>query len=99
VPSSPPAAIDRAGGAAEARPCAISMRVTGLRSLAKRRYLSVALRTDRACRVTVAATGFKKVTARLVPNERTVVRIRRTKGTAKRIVVTAGTAKQTVRAR
>ena len=75
------------------------MRVTGLNSLARRRYLSVALRTDRTCRVTVAAAGFTKATATLQPGRRTVVKIRRTKGKAKRITITAGSAKQTVRAR
>ena len=76
------------------------MRVTGLNSLAKRRYLSVALRTDRTCRVTVAARRLQPTaTATLQPGKRTVVKIRRTKGKAKRITITAGSAKQTVRAR
>jgi len=75
------------------------MRVTGLNSLKKRRYLAVALRTNRTCRVTVTASGFTKATATLQPGKRTVVKIRRTKGNAKRITITAGSAKQTVRAR
>ena len=85
--------------AAATKPCQVSMRVTGLRSLDRRRFLSVALRTNRACRVTVAAPGFSSATANLTPATRTVVRIRRTKGAAKRITITAGTAKQTVRIR
>ena len=78
------------------------MRVTGLQSLAKRKYLSVALRTNRTCRVTVTAVNFTKSTITVVAGERRVVRIRRTKGNARRIVVTVageGTARQTVRTR
>ena len=75
------------------------MRVTGLNSLEKRRYLSVALRTDRTCRVTVAAAGFKSTSTTLTPGKRTVIKLRRTKGKAKRITITAGSAKQTVRVR
>ena len=75
------------------------MRVTGLNSLEKRRYLSVALRTDRTCRVTVAAAGFKSTSTTLTPGKRTVIKLRRTKGKAKRITITAGSARQTVRVR
>jgi hypothetical protein len=73
------------------------MRVTGTRSLAKRRYLSVALRTDRACRVAVSARGFKTTTASLTPGKRTVVKLRRTTSRAKRVTITAGSVKRTVR--
>jgi hypothetical protein len=64
------------------------MRVTGLRSLAKRKYLSVALRTNKSCSATVRAPNFKRATARLEPGRRTVVRLRRTKGKARRFKVT-----------
>jgi hypothetical protein len=74
------------------------MRVTGLRSLDRRHYLSIALRTDRACRVSVAAKGFKRTTATLKPGTRTMVKLRRTTNKAKRITITAGSATQTVRA-
>jgi hypothetical protein len=84
-------------------PCAVSMRVTGQYSLAKRRFLSVALRTDKTCRVTVSAPHFTRTTVTLTPGERRVVRIRRTRGTTKRITVTvrtpAGKVTQNVRAR
>jgi hypothetical protein len=84
-------------------PCAVSMRVTGQYSLAKRRFLSVALRTDKTCRVTVSAPQFTRTTVTLTPGERRVVKIRRTRGTAKRITVTvrtpAGRVTQNVRAR
>jgi hypothetical protein len=73
------------------------MRVTGLHSLARRRYLSVALRTDKACRVTVSAPGFKRTIAALRPGTRTVVKLRRTTSRARRITISAGTTKQTVR--
>jgi hypothetical protein len=79
------------------------MRVTGQYSLAKRRFLSVALRTDKTCRVTVGAPNFTRATVTLTPGERRVVKIRRTRGTAKRITVAVrapgGNVTQTVRAR
>ena len=71
--------------------------------LAKRRFLSVALRTNKTCRVTVSAPNFTRTTVTLTPGERRVVKVRRTRGTAKRITVTvrapAGKVTQTVRAR
>jgi hypothetical protein len=63
---------------ADVRPCGVSMRVTGLRSLGRRGYLSVALRTDEACRATISARGFRSTSARLVPGARLVVKLRRT---------------------
>jgi hypothetical protein len=62
--------------------------VTGFRSLNRRGYLSVALRTDEACRATISAPGFRSVTARVVPNTRPVVKLR---GKARRVVVTLRT--------
>ena len=52
------------------------MRVTGLWSLKRRGYLTVALRTDEGCRATVAAPGFKTAGARLTPGTRTVIKLR-----------------------
>jgi hypothetical protein len=79
------------------------MRVTGLRSLDRRRYLSIALRTDARCRVTISAPRFRRVTVTLVPGERRVVKLRRARGTAARIPITVrgpgGSFTTTVRAR
>jgi hypothetical protein len=63
------------------------MRVTGLRSLGRRGYLSVALRTDEACVATISARGFRKVTARLVPGKRVVVKLRRTTSRTRSVAV------------
>lgn len=79
------------------RPCAVSMRVTGQYSLAKRRYLSVALRTDAACRVTISAPSFTQVRVNLTPGQRRVVKLRRPRGAAKRITVTVRTPATTLR--
>jgi len=73
---------------ADARPCVRGVRVTGGRSLAKRGYLSVALRTNRRCSVTISAPRFRTVTKQLEAGARTVVKLRRTRGTAKRFTVT-----------
>lgn len=58
------------------------MRVTGLASLARRGYLSVALHSDEACRATVtarmASSRFKPATIRLAAGQRTVIRLRAT---------------------
>ena len=66
--------------ARDVRPCAVSMRVTGLASLGRRGYLSIALRSDEACRATITGrmtiASFRAVTIRLNPGERTVVRLR-----------------------
>jgi hypothetical protein len=67
------------------------MRVTGQYSLAKRRYLSVALRTDKPCRVTISARNFKRVTVTLTPGQRRVIKLRRMRAKAKRITVTVRT--------
>ena len=63
------------------------MRVTGLRSLARRKYLSVALRTDEACRVTISAKTFHDASTRLAPGARTVIKLRRRAKGSSRIVV------------
>src|SRR4051812_31378714 len=42
----PPAVVPPA----DTRPCSLALRVTGLRSVRRRHYVSVALRTDEACR-------------------------------------------------
>jgi hypothetical protein len=70
VAGDPPAVVR------SARPCAVSLRVTGLRSVGRRHRLSVALRADEPCRATVSAPGFRTATARLVPGLRTVVALR-----------------------
>jgi hypothetical protein len=63
------------------------MRVTGLRSFERRRYLNVALRADEPCRVSVRAPNFKRTTARLTPGERTVVKLRRQRRGSRRVVI------------
>jgi hypothetical protein len=57
-------------------PCALSIRVTGLASLGRRRYLSIALRTDASCRATISARRFRSATVALVPGKRAVVKLR-----------------------
>jgi hypothetical protein len=49
--------------------------------------LSVALRTDEACRATISARGFRETTARLVPGTRVVVKLRRTTNRARTVAV------------
>ena len=49
----------------------MTMRVTGFASLKRRGYLSVALRTDEACRATVSAAGFRTVATQVVPGRAT----------------------------
>ncbi|MBE2319112.1 PQQ-dependent sugar dehydrogenase [Solirubrobacter sp. CPCC 204708] len=87
---------------ADTRPCTVSMRISGQRQLAKRRYLSIALRTDKPCRVTISAPSFRRVTVRLQPGPGRVVKLRRAYGTAKRISVLVrgpgADVRQTVRA-
>ena len=48
-------AAARAGRRRDTRACALSARVTGVRSVRRLRRLSVALRADEACRATVSA--------------------------------------------
>jgi len=84
---SPAATHDPPVPAADLRACRISMRVTGQHSLARRKYLSVALRADEPCRVTVTAKTFAGASARLRPGTRTVVKIRRCTNGSRRIVV------------
>jgi glucose/arabinose dehydrogenase len=72
---------------ADVRPCAVSARITGVHALKRRGYLSVALRTDEACRATVTARGFRTVAARLVPGKRLVVKLRRTTSRSRSVAV------------
>ena len=79
TPSSRAAIAD--SRAPDLRPCTVSMRVTGLASLGRRHYLSVALRTDEACRATVSGriTGVPTSARRRsasTPGTRTLVRLR-----------------------
>ncbi len=67
IAGDPPAAVP------SRRACAVSVRVTGLRSVGRRHRLSVALRADEPCRATVSAPGFRVATALLQPGERRVV--------------------------
>ena len=65
------------------RACSVSARVTGLRSVRRRQRLSVALRTDEACRATVSArirgvARFRSTSRALVPGRRSVVSVRLT---------------------
>jgi glucose/arabinose dehydrogenase len=65
------------------RPCVASQRITGLRSAGRRARLSLALRADQPCRVTITAailgvTRFRVATAALVRGRRTVVSLRLT---------------------
>jgi glucose/sorbosone dehydrogenase len=89
-PSPTPTAIataPRVFPVADVRPCAVSIRVTGVHSLGRRGYLSVALRTDEACGATVSARGFRATTARLVPGKRLVVKLRRTTSRSRSVAV------------
>jgi hypothetical protein len=56
------------------------MRVTGLASLARRGYITLALRTDEVCRVVVSArmsaSRFGSASLRLPRGQRTVIRLR-----------------------
>jgi hypothetical protein len=61
------------------RPCAVSVRVTGVRSVGRRLRLSVSLRADEPCRATVSAPGFKVATAALAAGTRRVVSLRTTR--------------------
>jgi hypothetical protein len=87
APTATPAPLPIAA-AVDRRACAVEFRVTGFRSLRRRGYLSVALRTDEACRATISARGFRKVTANVRPGTRPIVKLR---GRARRITVTVRT--------
>jgi hypothetical protein len=65
----------------DTRACAVSARVTGLRSVRRRGRLSVALRSDEACQVTVRArirgvAQFRRAQTAVAVGRRTVVRVR-----------------------
>jgi hypothetical protein len=68
---------------ADTRACVLSARVTGMGSVRRTRRLTVALRTDEACRAEVRArirgvAGFKTTADALAPGRRTVRRVRLT---------------------
>ncbi len=67
--SAPPAATDT-------RACSLALRVTGLRSVRRRHYVSVALRTDEACKATVSASSFRISKPTLRAGVRRVVHLR-----------------------
>ena len=83
-----PARPGAAPRSADLRPCTITTRVTGLHSLRRRGYLSLALRSDEACRATISARGFRTVTIHLKPGSRRVVKLRRTTSRARSIALT-----------
>jgi Glucose / Sorbosone dehydrogenase len=62
----------------DTRPAHVAMNVTGLRSLRKRHYLTVTLRPDERCRLTVRAARFRTVTRTLAANQRARVKLRLT---------------------
>jgi len=82
-----PAPPGSAPRTADVRPCAITTRITGLRSLRRRGCLSLALRSDEACRATISARGFRAVTIHLKPGARRVVKLRRTTSRARSIAL------------
>src|SRR5262249_30201028 len=63
---------------ADTRACSLALRVTGLRSVRRRHFLSVALRTDEACKATGSASGVRISKPTLRPGARRVVRLRLT---------------------
>ena len=67
----------------DSRACAIAARITGVRSVRRLRRISVALRTDEACRATVSArirgvASFRTAKGSLAAGKRSVVRLRLT---------------------
>jgi hypothetical protein len=68
---------------ADTRACALSARITGVRSVRRLRRLTVSLRTDEACRATVSArirgvATFRTAKRSLVAGRRSVVRLKLT---------------------
>ncbi len=75
---------------ADARACTVSARVTGLRSVRRRARLSIALRSDEACRATVRASirgvaQFRRTSRSLLGGRRTVVSVRLTRSGARAV--------------
>jgi hypothetical protein len=75
---------------ADARACRVSARVTGLRSVRRRARLSIALRSDEACRATVRASirgvaRFRRTSRSLVAGRRTVFSVRLTRRGARAV--------------
>ncbi len=64
--------------AADTRPARVALNVTGLRSLRRRHYLTVTLRPDESCRLTVGAVRFHTVRRALAANQRARVKLRLT---------------------
>jgi hypothetical protein len=76
--ASPPPTV-----APDRRACSLALRVSGVRSVRKHRRLTLALRTDEACRATIRATirgvaQFRRATVALAAGKRAVVRVRLT---------------------
>ncbi len=89
-PCTPTGGPPAASGPADRRACRLKLRVTGLRSVRRRRRLSAALRTDEACRATLSArvrgvARFRTAHRSLAPSKRTVVTLRLTRRGAARI--------------
>ena len=63
---------------ADTRPAHVAMNVTGLRSLRRRHYLSVTLRADENCSVTLQAGRFRAARHALVANRRVRAKLRLT---------------------
>jgi len=60
----------------------------GLDLMNAKEALSLALRSDEACRATISARGFRTVTIHLKPGSRRVVKLRRTTSRARSIALT-----------
>jgi hypothetical protein len=65
----------------DTRPCRITVRITGVNSIRKRHFLSVALRSDERCKATVTAkikhvVQFRRVVKTLVAGRRTVLKLK-----------------------
>jgi hypothetical protein len=70
----------------DVQPCSVSLHVTGLRDLGRRGYITLTLRTDEPCWVSVSgrmtASSFRSFRARLSPAVATTVRLRAAKRSA-----------------
>ena len=80
VSTAPPATVVPP---ADAQPCAVAARVTGVRSVRRLRRLSIALRVDEACNATVSArvkgvATFRTARGSVAAGTRTVLRLRLT---------------------
>ncbi len=78
LPPPPPPAV-----APDRRACSLAMTVSGVRSVRRLKRLTIALRTDEACRATVRASikgvaQFRRTTASVTAGTRRVVRVKLT---------------------